>query len=177
MQIETSRLIIRDFVLEDWASVHLYASDVAVTEYMIWGPNSEDDTKGYLEQIISMQQQNPRKDYEFAVTLKESGLLIGGCGIHVDEYNGEIGYCFNPNFWGQGYASEAALAMLSYGFKDLRLNRIYATCRPKNIRSSEVMKRVGMKQEGHLREHMWHKGNFHDSYLFSILQKEFSNKI
>lgn len=59
---------------------------------------------------------------------------------------------------------EAAEEMLRYGFKELGLHRIYATCRPNNIGSARVMKKIGLTYEGHLREHMYYKGKWHDSF-------------
>ncbi|KWX77508.1 GCN5 family acetyltransferase [Paenibacillus riograndensis] len=150
--LETERLIIREFTNEDTEAVHAYASDPLVAKYMIWGP----------------------KDFEFAVVLKETGQLIGGCGIHISEPGqGEIGYCFNPLFWRQGYTSEAAASLLDFGFQELNLHRIYATCRPENVGSAKVMQKLGMVYEGHLREHMWHKGRWHDSYQYSVLKPEY----
>jgi ribosomal-protein-alanine N-acetyltransferase len=140
---------------------------------MIWGPNSEEVTKAFIQQTIEMQNKSPRIDYEFAVMNRTDGKLIGGVGIHTSDRQGEIGYCFHPDYWRQGYASEVAEEMLRYGFKVLGLHRIYATCRPGNIGSASVMKRIGMTYEGHLREHMFYKGKWHDSYQYSILEHEF----
>lgn len=173
MQVETQRLIIRDLNMEDWIDVHKYASNHEVTEYMMWGPNSEDETKAYIEQQITKQLSVDRTDYEFGVICKETNIFIGGCGMYTKGHNAEIGYCLNPQFWGNGYATEASKAMLLLGFENFKVHRIFATCRPGNIASANVLRRVGMKQEGHLREHMWHKGKFHDSYLFSILEDEY----
>lgn len=172
MNISTDRLLIRDFTHDDWLKVHTYASDPEVAKYMIWGPNSEEQTREFINSTIEMQQQVPRVDFECAVILKETDQLIGGCGLRKDGKIGEIGYCFNPIYWKKGYASEAAAALINYGFKELELHRIFATCRPANIGSANVMKKVGMQYEGHLREHMWHKGKWHDSYLHSILKHE-----
>jgi ribosomal-protein-alanine N-acetyltransferase len=172
MNITTKRLLIRDFVLEDWTAVHSYASDLEVAKYMIWGPNGEEDTREFINSTIVMQQQEPRVDFECAVILKETDQLIGGCGLRKEGMIGEIGYCFNPLYWRKGYASEAAIALIDYGFNELGLHRIFATCRPENVGSAKVMEKVGMQREGHLREHMWHKGKWHDSYLHSILKHE-----
>ncbi|WP_317259178.1 GNAT family N-acetyltransferase [Paenibacillus sp. J5C2022] len=101
MQIETNRLIIREFQMEDTASVHLYASNPEVARYMIWGPNTEEETAEYIKRTIEMQKQEPRYDYEFAVVLKRDGRLIGGCGIHVSEpLQGEIGLLLQPTLLG-----------------------------------------------------------------------------
>lgn len=173
MLMETNRLVIRDFVKEDWNEVQAYASNPVVVEHMIWGPNSEKDTFDFIDQVLEMKAEVPRTGYELAVSLKESGKIIGGCSIHVEGNNAETGYCFHPSYWGKGYASEAARAMLKLGFQQLNVHRIYATCRPANTASERVMKRIGMTKEGHLREHMFHKGKYHDSYLYSILKDEY----
>ncbi|MHA7965353.1 GNAT family N-acetyltransferase [Paenibacillus sp. CAU 1782] len=174
MRLETKRLLIREFVPEDAGAVHQYSSDERVTQHMIWGPNTEEETYGFIHRTIVMQGEIPRTGYEFAVELKEGGGLIGGCGIHLSGHRqGEIGYCYNALHWRQGYASEAAFALLEFGFDNLGLHRIYATCRPENIGSAKVMQHIGMSYEGHLRGHMWHKGSFHDSYQYSILEPEY----
>ena len=108
MHVETSRLIIRDFVTEDWKDVHHYASNPKVTEYMLWGPNTEEESKSYVEQQIIKQQATDRTDYEFGVIHKETNQLLGGCGIYIIGRNAEIGYCFHSDYWGNGYASEAS---------------------------------------------------------------------
>ncbi|WP_159886075.1 GNAT family N-acetyltransferase [Paenibacillus puerhi] len=174
MRLETDRLIIREYAPSDAADVHQYASNAEVAAYMIWGPNTEEETAAFIDRTIEMQRQQPRVDYELAVVLKASHQLIGGCGIHISEPGqGEIGYCFHPLYWRQGYASESARALLRLGFQELGLHRIYATCRPDNRGSAKVMESIGMRYEGHLREHMRHKGKWHDSFQYSILEHEF----
>ncbi|NGZ77940.1 GNAT family N-acetyltransferase [Saccharibacillus sp. VR-M41] len=172
ISIQTERLILRDAVPEDWAAIHEYASDPQVVRHSIWGPNTEEQTKEYVAQLIEMQREMPRMSFELVDALKETGELIGGCGIHAAGFNAEIGYTFNPRFWGSGYASEAAFALLRFGFEELGVHRIYATCRPDNEASAKVMQRIGMKREGRMREHLYFKGAFHDSELYSILRHE-----
>ncbi|WP_054027731.1 GNAT family N-acetyltransferase [Bacillus sp. FJAT-28004] len=176
MIIETDRLMIRDFVTKDFDDIHVYASDPFVVKYMLWGPNSKDDTQNYLSMVTEMQKQEPRLGYEFAVVMKENNQLIGGCGIHVcGPSQGELGYCFNQAYWGSGFATEAADALLQFGFRELGLHRIYATCRPDNLGSAKVLQKIGMKYEGHIREHMRHNGKWHDSYQYSILENEYND--
>lgn len=174
MQLESPRLLIRDLQREDWMDVHAYASNPEVTKYMLWGPNSEADTKAYMEEQMAQQHAAERSHYEFGVILKATNQFMGGCSIYPQGRNAEIGYCFHPDFYGNGYATEAAQALLRFGFETLHVHRIYATCRPDNIASANVMRRIGIKQEGHLREHIWGKGMYHDSYLFSILEHEYA---
>lgn len=173
MKLETPRLQIREITMEDWTEIHRYASDPEVTRYMMWGPNTEEDTKIFVEEQLNKQQMKDRTGYELGVLVKETGEWVGGCSLYVEGRNAEIGYCFNPDYWGNGYATEAAQTLLGLAFDTFGVHRVFATCRPGNMASANVMRRIGMKQEGHLREHMWHKGRYHDSYLFSILEHEY----
>src|SRR5215468_416143 len=130
LPLTTPRLILRDFVGDDWFAVHAYAADPEVSRYMDWGPNSTSETRAYVEQVLVAQQEKPRRDFDLAITMRAHDRLIGGCGIHVSNpqiREGWIGYVLSRDCWGQGYASEAARALLSFGFGPLGLHRIFAT--------------------------------------------------
>ena len=173
MQLETQRLVIRDIQFTDWKAIHSYTQLPEVTTYTAWGPNTEVDTQAYVKDVIAQQQPSSRQNYELAICLKNEGTLIGGIGIHIQQTNAEIGYVLNPNYQGKGYVTEAAQAILAYGFETLGVHRIFATCRPANIASEKVMQKIGMIREGIMREHWYYKGEFHDSYLYSILANEY----
>jgi ribosomal-protein-alanine N-acetyltransferase len=173
--IRTERLVLRDFKKADWKAAHSYGSDPEVVRYMDWGPNTEEDTKKFIHRAIASQKEQPRKTYTLAIILKPESKLIGGCGIYVsnpENREGWIGYCLNRNFWGKGYATETARTLLKFGFEQLNLHRIFATCDPANIASARVLEKIGMKCEGHIREHKWAKGKWHDSLLYGILDYE-----
>jgi len=173
--IRTERLILRDFEEADWKAVHSYASDTEVVRYMDWGPNTTEETQSFIQRTIARQQEQPRRSYDFAVVLKSRNMLIGGCSIHVsnpDNREGWIGYVLNRNFWGQGYTTETAKALLAFGFDQLNLHRIFATCDPANNGSRRVLEKIGMQLEGCLREHKWAKGKWRDSLLYAILDYE-----
>jgi RimJ/RimL family protein N-acetyltransferase len=174
--IETQRLVLRELNKDDFASIHSYASDYEVSQYLPWGPNSEADTQSFLNKIIEYQYDSPRYDYEISVVTKEDNKLIGICGIHISNpgnREGWIGYCYNKEYWGNGYASEAAKGIIEFGFTSLDLHRIFATCDPNNIGSAKVLEKIGMKREGHLRENKWQKGKWRDSFVYSILEHEY----
>lgn len=125
--------------------------------------------------MILSRKQNPREVYEFAMTLKENGSLIGGCGLHVEVHSqASMGYCLNRQFWGYGFATEAAYALCKVGFSELKLHRIFATCRPENIASARVMEKIGMTKEGLLREHFYAKEKWQSSFLYSVLANLYS---
>jgi ribosomal-protein-alanine N-acetyltransferase len=179
LPLQTERLTLRDFKEDDWIEVQRYAADPEVVRYMEWGPNSEAQTREFIERIRAQQQDEPRHDFELAVTLRADGRLIGGCGFHVSnphDREGWIGYVFSRDNWGQGYATEAARALLAVGFGQCDLHRIFATCDPRNIASARVLEKIGMRHEGHLREHTWQKGSWRDSLLYAILEEEFRSQ-
>jgi len=173
--IRTERLVLREFEEADWEAVHSYGSDLEVVRYMDWGPNTEEDTKKFIQRAIASQKEQPRRIYTLAIVLKPENKLIGGCGIYVsnsENREGWIGYCLNRSFWGQGYATETAKALLKFGFEQLNLHRIFATCDPANIASASVLEKTGMQREGHFRKHKWAKGKWRDSFLYAILDYE-----
>lgn len=174
MILVTERLMLREYVEEDWKQVHEYASDAELVKFMDWGPNTIDDTKDFLRVMLENQKTMPRTNFGFAMTLLETGMLIGGCELDIQEHSqASMGYCLNRKYWGQGFATEAASALCRFGFAKLGLHRIVATCRPENVASAKVMENVGMKREGVLRENFFAKGRWQDSLLYSILVHEF----
>ncbi len=175
LPLRTERLILRDFEEADWESVHTYASDPEVVRYMEWGPDSEEDTSDFIQRVITHQRAEPRRHFELAVVLKEEDRLIGGCGISVEGHlEGSIGYCYSRHFWGREYATEAGETILAFGFEQLGLHRIFATCDTESVASAKVLEKIGMRQEGHLREDSYEKGRWRDSFLYAMLEHEWN---
>jgi len=175
LPLQTDRLILRDFVAGDWRAAHTYAADPEVVRYMEWGPNDEAMSRAFIERVVALQRAEPRRDFELAITLRADDELIGGCGFHIsDPQNraGWLGYILARQHWGQGYATEAARALLRFGFEHFGLHRIWATCDPRNAASAHVLEKIGMRREGHLRENKLQRGSWRDSYLYAILEHE-----
>lgn len=175
---QTERLILRDFEEADWKPVHSYASNPEVVRYVDWGPNTFEETRNFIRRAIATQNEHPRRNYNFAMILRAKNRLIGACGIFVsnlDNREAWIGYVLNRHFWGQGYATEAAKALLTFGFEKLNLHRIFATCDPANIASAHVLEKIGMQHEGRLREHKRVRGKWRDSLLYAILDYEWKH--
>jgi RimJ/RimL family protein N-acetyltransferase len=113
---------------------------------------------------------------QFAITHREKGFLIGGIGlnnINKEHENAELGYWIGKPYWGKGYCTEAARTVLKYGFEVMRLNRIHANHYTRNPASGRVMQKIGMKHEGHLRQHVKKWGKFEDSEVYGILRSEY----
>jgi RimJ/RimL family protein N-acetyltransferase len=171
MQIETPRLILREFKSEDWERVHLYASQADFSMYEGWGPNSEEDTKKFIADAIGYAQFKPRFKFEFAICLKENGFLIGGGGIRraaQESQIADIGWGINPDFQNQGYATELARALIKFGFEQLGLTIVYATCDARNVASFRVMEKAGMKRVGLIEKDRMQKGHMRDTSRYEI---------
>ena len=115
-------------------------------------------------------------NFTFAVVLKSENKLIGGCGIYVSNtVNREafLGYIFHRGYWGRGYATETASALVAFGFNRLKMHRIFATCDPQNLASIKVLEKVGMQKEGLLRQNYLIRGKWRDSLLFAIIENDF----
>ncbi len=178
--LTTDRLILREFREDDFAAVHEYGCDPEVVRYMPWGPNSEEDTRSFIERAIVCRLDDPRHTYELAVALKDGGRLVGGCGIHAINFSNRsayMGYCFHRDAWGRGYATEASRALLAFGFGQLGLHRMAATCDTGNAASAKVLEKIGMRREAHLREDTLLRGQWRDSYLYAILEDEWKEGI
>lgn len=174
--IETDRLLIREFNLEDFNAVHKYASNPKVVRFMTWGPNTETETKQFLQSKLKSQVVMPRASYDLAITV--DGIPIGGGGLTIhDQKSGEaeLGYCLDEPHWGNGFGSEFAAAMIRYGFENLDLHRVIAKCDPENHGSYRVMEKNEMTKEGHLRENQRIRGKYRDTLVYGILRGEWES--
>lgn len=171
----TERLILRDFVEDDWRAAYCYASDPEVVRYMSWGPNDEETTRNHTLGRLERQAAVSRWDFDLAVILKENNQLIGACGVRVNDLaagSAELGYAFNRNYWGHGYATEAARTSIAFGFEQLKLHRIFATCDTANLASAKVLEKIGLRREGHFLRNIRRQGEWRDSYYYAILEDE-----
>ncbi len=177
LPIETDRLVLRDRVEDDWEAIMEFAADPQAVKFMGWGPNSEEETKKFIQDSIARQKADPRLAYDFAIVLKETGKLIGGGGVIIsspEHKQGWIGYIINREVWGQGIATEASNAFLELGFAQLGLHRIYATVDPGNTASVRVLEKLGMRREALFLENKFEKGAWRNEYLYAILEQEWN---
>ena len=162
--ITTERLTLRRLLPSDYRDMYDYARRDDVTEYLLWYPHtSENQTYSYLNSI--QQSYKCGEFYDWAVVITETGRMIGTCGfttINVENRRAEVGYVFNPDYWGNGYATEAVSAAIEFAFKELGMNRVEAHYIVGNDKSLAVMKRCGMTPEGILKDYMLIKGDYKD---------------
>lgn len=148
------------------------AREVAATTGRIPHPYTVEDAKQFLADIET------DTEVRLAVTLRDSGHLIGGIGLRIVEQHrhAELGYWLGVPYWGQGYATEAAREMLRYGFENLALQRIFATHFAQNLASGRVLRKLGMRYEGCQRAHFRKWDRFVDLELYGMLREEWPSR-
>ena len=169
--IETQRLRLRPFVQTDWQAVHAYTADPEVMTYMLDldGPLTEEQARQFVAENTGDEAR------AVAITLKLGNQLIGHLVFHpwFAPRTYEIGWLLGKAYHGQGYATEAAAAMLKYGFEELLLHRVIATCQPENVPSYRVMEKIGMRREGWFRKCIYRDDQtWWDEYFYAMLEEE-----
>lgn len=180
MEILTDRLKLREFIPEDWQAVQTYHKDPSYRRYYPVWCATEAAARAFVQGLIEEQSRHPRTTYQFAIELGENGRLIGSVGIRLrslgrrqpEARQADIGYELDPRYWGKGYASEAARAVVSFGFEALQVHRIWAECLADNQASARVLEKLGMRLEGRLREDEYFKGRWWDTLIYAILEDE-----
>ncbi|NRF89835.1 GNAT family N-acetyltransferase [Paenibacillus frigoriresistens] len=168
-------IYLREFIFSDWIDVQKYASQEIACRFQPWGPNNEEQTQMFVNQVLEDYKKIPRTRYVFAIIEQRTEKLIGAGEFNIRDTtnkNGEIAYIVHPDYWGKGIATEVARLLINYGFAEFNLHRIYATCDPRNLGSAKVLEKVGMTQEGKLRDTLLIKDGWRDSLVFGILEHE-----
>lgn len=151
MQIlETKRLILRHLLPGDLNSLLALYSDSDVSRYIPDAPRSYEETKEELEWFTNGHPKHPELGL-WATIHKESGEFIGRCGLlpwTIDGHNEvEVAYLISKAYWGQGLGTEAAQAILEYGFNSLHLPRLISLIDEDNLASIKVAEKIGMTFE------------------------------
>lgn len=173
--IRTERLTLRPFRLGDADDVRRLAGSRAIADTTARVPHPYEP--GMAEEWIGAHGRlfRRRKAVIYAITRTDTGRLVGAIGLelHMENDRAEIGYWIGRRHWNRGYATEAAEAILMYGFTELGLNRIYAHHFVRNPSSGRVMQKIGMKREGLLRQHFKKGKRYEDLLFYGILSEEF----
>ena len=174
-KLETSRLVLSRITLSDARDMYEYAKSEEVTRYLLWSPHpSLHHTKRYIKLLQTKYES--AEFFDWGVHRKTDGKFIGTCGfaaIDPNELTGEIGYVFSPLVKGQGYATEAARAVLQFGFMILGLTRITARFMLGNDASEAVMRRLGMRATGFLPQEFYIKGEYRSILEYELTKDEF----
>ncbi len=185
MRIETDRLVLREFVPSDWPAIEAYQRDERYWRFYERGPDAV-DRRELLDRLIAAQDEEPRRTYQLAVTMKESGRLIGNSGARLcrladfgasaSSFEADIGYELDPSFWGRGLATEGARALVDFAFRELGVHRVWAYCLAANEPSWRLLERLGLTREGRLRENEWMQGKWWDTLLYGLLRQDWEQR-
>lgn len=175
VSIRTQCLIIRRFSPDDGQDIYEYLSDPKVYEYEPGEPIN-------LKQAFNLTKDMAHNDHFWAVELIAEHKVIGQLYFSQQEpkdlLTWELGYIMSPNFQKKGYGSEAALALVEYGFSALGAHRVQAHCNPNNLASWKLLEKIGFQREGLLRKNIYFKKDdlgqpiWMDSYVYARLAKE-----
>ncbi len=174
--IQTARLILRPFQLSDAAVVQALAGERDIADTTMNIPHPYKD--GMAEEWIAGHEPGYSEgtSVTFAITLSVDTALIGAIGLRVDRglNKAELGYWIGKPFWNEGYATEAAVAVLDFGFNELGLNRIHAKHMARNPSSGRVMEKAGMQLEGTARQDAIKWDRYEDLVSYALLLEDWA---
>lgn len=178
--IQTPRLSFRAMTVDDFDAVHVYASDPVVTRYTAFGPNTVEQTKGFLQFVSGESSQEDRANYTFGLVHKQTNKLIGSCGLMRSDTNGPqygFGYVLHKDWWRQGLASEATAALVKFGFDELRAHRLWAHVFLGNTASERLLQKLGFRHEGCALRSFYIRDAWHDLQTFAMLRSEWEKRV
>jgi RimJ/RimL family protein N-acetyltransferase len=184
------RVRLREFRATDAPALHAVYGDPVATRYLSFEPRSTDEVELILRRIVAEAQAVPRREYAMAVELTHAGSrgegaadaavigegpVIGMARLAVgDHLSGQIGFALRQDRWHRGLGTEAVQALLELAFGRLGLHRVWGARSPTNEASARLMTRIGMREEGRIRDHVFVRGAWRDSVVHSILEDEWS---
>lgn len=176
MEIKSERLILKELTETDLDFIYKMQRNELVYFY-------EEDKEPTKEQIyekytkkITRMSQDENQFFIFIISTQLDRIPIGEIQIQLnwDEIKEwEIGYTLHPDYWGNGYASEASKMLLKYVFENLKAHKVVAFCNANNKKSAALMERIGMKRDGLLREGRLWRNEWCDEFVYSILEKDY----
>lgn len=174
--VYTERLLLRPIAAEDVDDIYAYHSREDVARYEFWSPRSREEVvEKIAEWSANTQIKEKGSGLVLGVVLKTEDRLIGDIVLfNKDEEarQSEIGFSFNPEYHGKGYATEAAQKIIEIGFETFGQHRIFGRCDARNAPSWKLMERLGMRREAHFREHALFKGGWDEEFYYAILEEE-----
>jgi RimJ/RimL family protein N-acetyltransferase len=177
LPITTERLVLRRYTHDDAEDTLEFASQPSVARVTSGNIEAtEEGIRRYIDLQNSYQPFEKDKAFDLAIQRKEDGKVIGLVTLICrDHKKGVIGWALGVAYRGQGYATEAASALMDYGFRSLGLHRIQADTSSGNPDSLRLMERLGMRCEAQLREAVYEDGEWLDTYIYATLADEWQD--
>jgi RimJ/RimL family protein N-acetyltransferase len=176
--IATERLHLRPFAPDDLDALVAIHADPDVVRYLAWGVRDRDELRGVLVEKAERTVLAREGDaLNLAAVTADTGELVGDVTLfwRSEEHQmGEVGYIFNPAYAGRGYATEAARALLRFGFEEFGLHRIIGRLDARNTASARVLESLGMRREAHFVENELIDGEWTDELVYALLDREWA---
>ncbi|RYU09565.1 GNAT family N-acetyltransferase [Nocardioides iriomotensis] len=177
--LETARLRLRPVADTDRDDLYALHSNAFVLRYWDAPPWSE---RSRADRFLSLSRRMAEEGTgaRLAVDRVSDGTFVGWCTLNrwnPDYRSASLGYCLAEAAWGQGYATEAARALLRWAFDTLDLNRVQAETDTRNTASARVLEKLGFVREGTLREDCVVNGDVSDSWVYGLLRREWQPSI
>jgi RimJ/RimL family protein N-acetyltransferase len=179
--VRTERLVLRTMTGDDVDDIHAYQSRADVCRYLMFEPRTRDEVAEKVAKYSTALALKGDGDFwQLAVErASDPGRVIGDLYFTIKSTanaTGEIGWTLHPDFAGEGYMTEAAGAILEVAFARIRLHRVCAELDARNHASIALCERLGMRQEAHFVEDLWFKGDWGDTAIYAILDREWSRR-
>lgn len=176
LPIESDRLTLRRYLETDYDDLLKLQSNDDVTRFLLYESKTPEQVQDSLrERLADVPLDADGQALTLAVILRETGRHIGEVTfflVDTEHRLGEIGFVFQPEFQGRGYAAEASVELLRLGFESLGLHRIIGRLDARNNASAGLLKRLGLRQEAHFVRNEKIKGEWTDEAVFAMLDEE-----
>jgi RimJ/RimL family protein N-acetyltransferase len=177
--LETERLVLRPYELDDVDAFHAIRSQPEVVEYLYEDPLTVEQAREKVTRLVNSRTLEAEDDWvSAAIVLRETGACIGDVAFHwvsVQHRTGEVGFVLDPAHQGEGYATEAARAVVDWAFGTFGLHRIIGRTEARNVASARVLEKLGMRLEAHFVENEWVKGEWQSELVYAILDREWGH--
>ena len=174
--LKTPRLILNQFTLDDATEVNTICSNkvIADTTAHIPHPYSKEVAIEWIQAHDIRYKEGGFVVY--AIRLRHSDNLIGAISLIIDQTSNhaELSYWIRQESWNKGYCTEAAQAIIQFGFENLNLNKIYAEHMVRNVASGKVLEKLGLKKEGHLKQHFKKWGVYEDVAVYGLCRCDYN---
>ena len=169
-------VVLREVEAGDAPAAFRWGSDPEFFRFLPFEPvRTIAEEQEFIDGVIRVARCAPRRDYHLAITLPESGDMVGLVDLRITSRrhrSAELGFGLHHEARGRGLATEAARLIIDFGFQALGLHRVSAGHHPDNVASQRVVERLGMKYEGRLRENLIAHGQWRDSLVYAVLEHE-----
>lgn len=177
IELHGNVVTLREFTPDDAADSLCVVGDERVTRFLSFDSRNLEQARSMISGAIERRELNPRSEYYLAITKSDNDKLIGFARLGLSGVKAaKLGYAIAVDHWGNGYATDAACAMVTFGFDQLGLHRVTAAIGPENTASMTVVTRLGFTKEGVLRDHVFTNGAWRDSVLYSVLEPEWRHR-